>query len=561
MYWIDSILLKTLTYPLNNVLKHPTMNVTDEVTGWSASDFNTTFGKRSYRAAAYQSASASAAISVVVQAIERTGTLDDDVLRDYIANAYFPTVKANLTFNNNGQAFGDSLMLQFVGGKDRSEAVIVYPPEKAAGGFSITYPMPTWEEKDCRFKSECELTEKGNCDLVGNCICTNSTQRSIGVGYNATCSDIAEDFTHVNGAWYAVGYTLFAIQTVLSIFCMAWTLKFRKRTIVKASQPEYMALICLGAWIIVCGIIPLSLQKGDYRYLQDGKTGEETDERNEDIYKVDAACMAYPWLFAIGFALTFGALFAKIWRINKLMGGASAFRRTRVSVKDVAGLVIGLLAVEISIMLTWQLVDPLQWQRDVVIRGVNEYPVKSVGFCASVEGNGKYFLGVLGAVNLTCLLFALYLCYHVRKIPSDYQESKWITASIISMFQVGIIAVPVLYIVQENTDVFYFVSVMIPFLLSSTVTLLMFGPKVYQFHVRETATAASSTNSDGQPNVGNSKSKSSFSKSKSSFAIAINPAKSRKNILQDPTEEEKQPPSKEQRKSIQWAESVNDDEE
>ncbi len=502
------------------MLKHPTMKDFDEVTGWSASDFNTTFSKRSYRAAAYQSASASAAISVVVQAIERTGTLDDDDLREYIANAYFPTVKANLTFDNNGQAFGDSIMLQFAGGSDSSEAVIVYPPEKAVEGSSITYPMPTWEEKDCRHKSMCELNGKGSCVLDGKCLCTNSNDRSIGVGPNATCTDISEDFTHVNNSWYAVGYSLFAIQTLLSLFCMAWTLNFRKRTIVKASQPEYMALICFGVWIIACGILPLSLQKGDYRYMQDPNTGEVmTNRPNEDIYRVDAACMAYPWLVAIGFALTFGALFAKIWRINKLMAGASAFRRTRVSVRDVAGFVIGLLAVEILIMLTWQLVDPLQWKREVVTQGINGYPVKSVGSCTTVDGNVNYFVIVLAVVNLSCLLFALYLCYHVRKIPSDYQESRWITASIISMLQVGIIAVPVLLIVQENTNALYFVSVMILFLVSSTVTLLMFGPKIYQFHVRETR--GRRTNSEGQSNEGHSK-----------RTFAMNPKKSDHNVVQ-----------------------------
>lgn len=270
--------------------------------------------------------------------------------------------------------------------------------------------------------------------------------------------------------------------------------------------------------------------------MQDPSTGElMTNEPNEHIYNVDAACMAYPWLFASGFALTFGALFAKVWRINKLMAGASAFRRIQVGVKDVAGFVIGLLAMEMCIMLTWQLVDPLKWEREVVTRGVNDYPVKSVGFCTSVDGNGKYFIIVLGVVNLVCLLFALYLCYQVRKIPSDYQESKWITLSIISMFQVGIIAVPVLLIVRENTDALYFVNVMILFLMSSTVTLLMFGPKVYQFHYRETA--ASSTNGDGQPK-----------RRKGHETFATNPATS---TARGPTGEEAQPSSKEGLKSIQ----------
>ncbi len=581
------------------MVKHPTMKGTDEVTGWSASDFNITFDKRSYRAAAYQSAAASASISVVVQAIERTGTMDDDVLRDFITNAYFPTVKSNLTFDENGQASGDSVMLQFINGSDSSEAVVVYPPEKAADGFKIKYPMPTWEEKDCLHKSKCVLTGRGICDLDGTCTCTNSNYRSIGVGPNATCTE-TEDFTDVDDAWHAVGYSLFAMQTLLSLFFMVWTLIFRKRTIVKASQPEYMALICIGVWIIACGILPLSLQEGGYRYQQDVNTGEMTNQPNADIYKVDAACMAYPWLFAIGFALTFGALFAKVWRINKLMVGASSYRRTTVGVKDVAGFVIGLLAVETLIMLTWQLVDPLQWQRKVV-NYVSGYPVKSVGLCTSAGGNGKYFIIVLAVVNLSCLLFALYMCYQVRKIPSNYQESKWITASIISMFQVGIIGVPVLVIVQEDTNALYFVNVMILFLISSTVTLLMFGPKVYQFHVRVRETAASNTNSDDTPEGERPKRKFVFHPAKSMRNMSIRGSilelrrgssinrgsilrrgstssggsilrrgstfgETKPNIAKlneewnNQNEEEKEPENQERKTSVKWASNVNNDE-
>lgn len=264
----------------------------DEVTGWSASDFSIQFEKRSYRPAVYQSASASAAISIVVQALERSDTMDNDVLRELIANSYFPTVKSNLTFDGNGQASGGSSMLQFVGGEDSSDAQVVYPPEKAAEGYSIVYPMPTWEKKDCHQLSQC--ASSGSCLPDGTCECTNPNDRSIGVGPTAMCTSEVEDFLHVNDGLLAVGYSLFVIQTVLSLFFMVWTIRFRKRSIVKASQPEYMTLICFGVWIIACGILPLSAQGGYYRYMQDDDTGELTSEPNKDIRKVDVACMAYP---------------------------------------------------------------------------------------------------------------------------------------------------------------------------------------------------------------------------------------------------------------------------
>merc|ERR1712207_6392 len=131
------------------------------------------------------------------------------------------------------------------------------------------------------------------------------------------------------------------------------------------------------------------------------------------------------------------------------MTGARAFQRVKVQVKDVAGFVVVVLAMEIVILLAWQIVDPLQWDRKVVSYSISGYPTKSVGSCQSANGNGVYFCIALVSLNICWLFCALYLCYKVRKVPSQFQEGKWITASIISLCQVGIIAAPVLVIVQE----------------------------------------------------------------------------------------------------------------
>ena len=85
-----------------------------------------------------------------------------------------------------------------------------------------------------------------------------------------------------------------------------------------------------------------------------------------------------------------------------------------------------------------------------------------------------------------CLVFALVLCYVSRYVPSEFTEAKWITAAIISIFQILLLAGPVLVIVQDDTNAFFFVRVGIIFLLTSTVSLLMFAPKIYQLHFKKT---------------------------------------------------------------------------
>ena len=78
--------------------------------------------------------------------------------------------------------------------------------------------------------------------------------------------------------------------------------------------------------------------------------------------------------------------------------------------------------------------------------------------------------GVLG--------YALWLCYLTRSIPSDFAEGKWIAISMVCIFQVFLLAVPVLIIVEDDATATFFVISGVLFLISASVCLLMFVPKM-----------------------------------------------------------------------------------
>lgn len=214
--------------------------------------------------------------------------------------------------------------------------------------------------------------------------------------------------------------------------------------------------------------------------MQDPISGEETEVQNKDIGSVDAACMGFPWLFNLGFIITFSALFAKIWRIRRILKHASAMRRSTVKARDVAIVMIVFTSVEAILMLLWQLIDPLQWQRSVMRSNERGYPLESVGYCTS--DSALAFVIPIAVYNFGCLLYALYLCYVTRNIPSELNEGKWITASIISILQVLLLAVPVLIIAWENTNAYFFVRASVAFLMSMGVLGFVFLPKFRQLH-------------------------------------------------------------------------------
>lgn len=458
----------------------PSLDMQDEVVGWSAMEFSELFLATTQRTSTYHAASAAASVGALVQAIERADSFATEAVSNVLASQEFSTLYGLLSFDVNGQSLAPSLHLQY----DKDLAVqTVYPIEFRSA--ELVYPMPTWNARDCNMLSKC-LTgaETGVCQEDGTCKCDDEDAISSGVGSSAKCVYIPnEDLTFVATPLIIVGYILFAIQASLSLACAAWAVHFRNRRIVKASQPLFLCLVAFGTFLMSLGIIPVGIQ-GEYRYHVDPITGMETDEPNANIRRVDAACMALPWLFSMGFAVTFSALFAKIWRIKLVFQAARRFVRRQVGVKDVASIMVAVVVLQAIVLIAWNVADPLVWQREVLTSDDNGYPTKSIGTCSSDKGLA--FLIPLIIIDALMLFYALYLCFVTRTISDEYQEGTWITASVLSIIQILALSIPILVIVDNDNSAFYFVRVAVIFLVSSTVTMLIFFPKMYRVHFCKT---------------------------------------------------------------------------
>mmetsp|Transcript_37887 Transcript_37887/g.64709 ORF Transcript_37887/g.64709 Transcript_37887/m.64709 type:complete len:798 (+) Transcript_37887:172-2565(+) len=460
----------------------PSLGATDEIVRWTAKEFARRFVDYTSRTPTYHSASAAASVGALVQAIQRADSFDATDVAAVLATREFPTLYGKLRFNDDGQSESPVLFLQYDG---NATVHTVFPLEERSG--TLVYPMPTWDHRDCRFLSTCETgsqsTIVGTCTDDGSCRCSVDEATSSGVGPKAKCVLVPkEDHTFISPTLKAFGIVLFGLQALLTVLCAAWTVYYSPRTVVKASQPIFLCLVAFGSFVMSLGIIPIGIQ-GKYRYVQDPSTGQLlTDVDNPEIGRIDAACMALPWLFSIGFSIVFSALFAKIWRIRKIFKAVENFVRRAVPVKEVLYIMVGVILVQVVILLCWQFIDPLRWQRHVIFDDLNGYPTKSVGYCAS--DNVYRFLIPLICIDGLMLFYALYLCFVTRKIESDYQEGTWITASVLSIIQILLLSIPILVIVENDNNAYYFVRAAVLFLISSTVTMLIFFPKMYRLHFK-----------------------------------------------------------------------------
>ena len=285
------------------------LKTTDAINGWSSEYFAELFESYSGRDAAYHAAIGQATVSVLAQAIEFSNSLSYENVSEALSSQEFNTVFGKVIFDKNGQNEMNLIATQY---NNNMSVNVIYPPELADA--SIVYPMPTWNERDCNKLSPCNEVGgayNGICSKDGTCLCgDDETQYSYGTGITAACHYIPnEDMTYMSTGIKIVGYILCTIQCIVSIFFIGWTFYYRSHKVVSLSQPLFLVLVAFGCLVMSLSIIPLAVE-GDYRVEQDPDTGllSSDDIPADGVKGLDIACMAFPWLIAMGFGITFSAL-------------------------------------------------------------------------------------------------------------------------------------------------------------------------------------------------------------------------------------------------------------
>ena len=121
------------------------MTVVDQVTGWTASDFNDLFREYTVSPATYQAVSAAASLSVLIQALEiAKDWKNNDEIADILSTETFSTLYGNISFDLNGQNLAPFLTLQYQHETKKRESLSVHPLfPKTNNATEFTYPMPT----------------------------------------------------------------------------------------------------------------------------------------------------------------------------------------------------------------------------------------------------------------------------------------------------------------------------------------------------------------------------------------------------------------------------------
>lgn len=127
----------------------------------------------------------------------------------------------------------------------------------------------------------------------------------------------------------------------------------------------------------------------------------------------------------------FSALYTKTRRINLIFHNPNAFKRIKVSVKDVMKPYLVFMAVNIITLVSWTAIAPLTYQR-FDYPGTDDWNrvIATYGACVTVSEEGERnttyapFLVIITTVNMGLLFLANVHAYRARSIQTEYSESK-----------------------------------------------------------------------------------------------------------------------------------------
>lgn len=356
----------------------------------------------------------------------------------------------------------------------------------AAVSYQITQELYVkyFEEKVCRIGksgANCDRPcnpDHGRSDSWGRCVCDNI--RWAGPDCNRYRP---EDLNLIRPKLKVFVYVLLAINLSLILGCSIWLYLHQHTAQVQVSHPLFLVLVLLGCTISSLSIVALA----------------QEDEGHGPVY----ACMAIPWMYSVGFSITFAALFSKIFHVYSLftrdisltrVSGESSIPATSKFSNLVAfKMVFIVVALNVFILTLWTLVDPLHWVRIRTRSDKLKNPLESQGYCSSESW--LVFGGLIGALHFALLAVASYICYCARNIPSKYSQHRVIIIALLSNFQMFIVGTPILVVIAGDTELMLLVRSTVVWMNNLVVICLIFGNLIYHTRMKEQDSGSSTSTS------------------------------------------------------------------
>lgn len=262
---------------------------------------------------------------------------------------------------------------------------------------------------------------------------------------------------YLSQSFRIAGFFLFGLTVVLVLSSSIWVYLKRNHSVLKAAQPFFLQIIILGCLLVAFPIFTNSWDES-YGWTED---------------QLAAACTSNPWLITLGTLFMYCSIASKLWRVNSVL----SFRRKVVKIQHVVWPSAFLIFVAIVLLTLWTVLEGFSWVRIEI----DEVSGESIGKCQGVN-SVAWFTPIFLLVVIPFLL-TFYMAYKTNDVDSSYAESLCIYVLLLIQFQMLVVSIPVLTILEmESTDGRYIGQVMIFCIFAISPILLLVVPKVRAVH-------------------------------------------------------------------------------
>ncbi|KAK0056690.1 gamma-aminobutyric acid type B receptor subunit 2 [Biomphalaria pfeifferi] len=353
------------------------------------------------------------------------------IMRDSMQKVRFNSLSCEFFFNNNG---------------DRIPGIEIYQfKNDNASGFELL--------------GQCHLygsDGQWNCSLNESKIVWDSGVRPVDETKNKNVTKNIDVYMR-NGFWILASFGM-----TMSAGLLVFNVCNKCHRIVKMSSPRLNNIILLGCMISYSTI-----------YIMD--------------VKEEVTCILRTFTVILSFSLSFGALFAKTWRVYEIFTAGHKVLNTRMLRDSSLFLIVAILVViNSSVLVAWMIISP-QMPTFVNIGTTPEATEHAnTKFTEQYQKcDSKYraeFIWALIAIQGVVIIFGTFLAIQTRKVSfPELNDSKWIALCIYNVVVLGPVSVFVVMATEDKPQVNYALESSMIFLVTTMTQSLIFFPKIIAF--------------------------------------------------------------------------------
>ncbi|KAJ3212707.1 hypothetical protein HDU67_003663 [Dinochytrium kinnereticum] len=191
-----------------------------------------------------------------------------------------------------------------------------------------------------------------------------------------------------------------------------------------------------------------------------------------------SSCITYAWLKYLGFAVVFGSLIVKTYRIFVIF---TSKRKAKQKLSDgiMMAYFLVLLSIWVVLLIIWTLVPTqrpyLEFDR--------RFNIDEFGLVASVEETPHCEFGGFNYVCLAAMVLTLalgvFLTYSVRATPGAFNESQWMAYAIYNWVVIGIVLNAIANFAVTNPDIIFVMEALTVIITQTGVCIFMIAPKLW----------------------------------------------------------------------------------